>query len=170
LWHGPTISDDDGKAGEAGWTFEHDQLDLMIIDIVMPHCPPEHGGGGIASAVRARLARHESLSPQGKSSFTSCAGRARRSNTTRRRSREHRRLRPARSNPQQAVCNALREQDFPARLASLLSARLPRTPTPLRRRDGFAEKRWGMRSNRKLLFNIRSRTEHEINGTVKGDV
>ncbi|GLR95211.1 hypothetical protein ACVMFA_008765 [Bradyrhizobium liaoningense] len=72
--------------------------------------------------------------------------------------------------PPQAVSNALREQDFPARLASLLSARLPRTPPPLRRGDGFAEKRWGMRSNRKLLFNIRSRTEDEINGTVKGDV
>ncbi|WP_271527789.1 hypothetical protein [Bradyrhizobium sp. CCBAU 25338] len=141
----------------------------MIIGIVMPHCLPEHRGGGIASAA-ARLARHEPLWLQGKSSFTSCADRARRGNTAKRRSREHRRLRAVRFNLPQAVSNALREQDFPARLVGLLSARLPRTPTPRRRRAGFAEKRWGTRSNRKLRFNIRSRTEDEINGTVKGDV
>ncbi|WP_210343613.1 hypothetical protein [Bradyrhizobium diversitatis] len=40
------------RLAKPGCTFEHDQLDLMIIDIVMPHCPPEHRGGGIASAAR----------------------------------------------------------------------------------------------------------------------
>src|SRR3954466_9101063 len=34
----------------------------------------------------------------------------------------------------------------------------------------FAEKRCRMRSNGKLVFNIRISTEDEINGTVKGDV
>jgi len=34
----------------------------------------------------------------------------------------------------------------------------------------FAEKRHRMRSNGKLLFNIRISTEAEINGTVKGVV
>jgi hypothetical protein len=144
-------------------SLEHDQLDLMIIDIVMPHCLPEHRGGGIASAA-ARLARREALWPQGKSSFTSCADRARRGNTAKRRSRERRRLRAVRFNLPQAVSNALREQDFPARLASLLSARLPRTSTPLRRGARFRRKALGTRSNRKLRFNIRSRTEDEING------
>jgi hypothetical protein len=41
---------------------------------------------------------------------------------------------------------------------------------PSRRGGGFAEKRRSMQKNRKLLFNIRSSTEDEINGTVKGDV
>lgn len=108
------FSDDDGKAGEAGLhvrtrparsdDHRHRHAALPARASWRRHC----------LGCAARLARHESLSPQGKSSFTSCAGRARRSNTTRRRSREHRRLRPARSTPQQAVCNVLREQDFPA--------------------------------------------------------
>lgn len=34
-------------------------------------------------------------------------------------------------------------------------------------RAGFAESRGDMRSNGKLLFNIRISTEAEINGTVK---
>jgi len=42
--------------------------------------------------------------------------------------------------------------------------------SPLRRGAGFAEKRCRMRSNGKLVFNIRISTEDEINGTVKGDV
>jgi hypothetical protein len=41
---------------------------------------------------------------------------------------------------------------------------------PSRRGAGLAEKRCRMRSNDKLLFNIRISTEDEINGTVKGDV
>ncbi|MEY9880932.1 hypothetical protein [Bradyrhizobium sp. USDA 329] len=36
------------RLAKPGCTFEHDQLDLMIIGIVMPHCLPEHRGGGIA--------------------------------------------------------------------------------------------------------------------------
>ncbi|WP_194390857.1 hypothetical protein [Bradyrhizobium sp. CCBAU 51765] len=38
------------RPAKPGCTFEHDQLDLMFIDIVMPRCLPEHRGGGIASA------------------------------------------------------------------------------------------------------------------------
>ncbi|WP_210191562.1 hypothetical protein, partial [Bradyrhizobium guangdongense] len=53
----------------------------------------------------------------------------------------------------------------PAVLGPLTSPALP-----LRRGAGFVEKRWGMQLNRKLLFNIRSSTEDEINETVKGDV
>ncbi|WP_256456024.1 hypothetical protein [Bradyrhizobium sp. I71] len=40
------------RLAKPGCTLEHDQLDLMIIDIVMPHCLPERRGGGIASAAR----------------------------------------------------------------------------------------------------------------------
>jgi hypothetical protein len=41
---------------------------------------------------------------------------------------------------------------------------------PSRRGAGLAEKRFCMRSNGKLVFNIRISTEDEINATVKGDV
>ncbi|MHC2394797.1 hypothetical protein ACVMHZ_009140 [Bradyrhizobium liaoningense] len=40
------------RLAKPGCTFEYDQRDLMFIDIVMPHCLPEHRGGGIASAAR----------------------------------------------------------------------------------------------------------------------
>lgn len=39
------------RLAKPGCTFD-DQLDLMIIDIVMPHCLPERRGSGIASAAR----------------------------------------------------------------------------------------------------------------------
>ncbi|SPP91612.1 protein of unknown function [Bradyrhizobium vignae] len=73
----------------------------------------------------------------------------------------------ARANALHAVSIVLHEQDFPARLAVI--GRTSHVPS-LGRGAAFAEKRCSMQSTRKLLFNIRSSTEDEINGTVKWDV
>ncbi|WP_247437149.1 hypothetical protein [Bradyrhizobium sp. 139] len=64
----------------------------------------------------------------------------------------------------------LRRLDFFAHIVVLLSERLPYGICRMRCGSAFAEKRYPMPSNRKLVFNIRISTEAEINGTVKGVV
>lgn len=107
------FSDDDGKAGEAGL---HVRIRPARSDVHRHRhaaLPARASWRRHCLGCAARLARYESLWPQGKSSFTSCAGRARRSNTARRWSREHRRLRAARSNPHRPSPMLFASRTFP---------------------------------------------------------